>query len=981
MSTGQTRQATPRSEERLRLLIDSIKDFAIYMLDREGRITSWNPGAQRIKGYSEAEVIGRDFSIFYTPEDVRSGKPAQFLGAALAGGRVEDEGWRVRKDGSRFWADVVLSRIDGESGDPIGFVKVTRDLTARKQAEEALRAGEERLRLLIESVRNYAIFMLDPQGIVTSWNPGAERLNGYSAGEIIGQSVSRFYPEEDIRAGKPALELSIAAESGRFEEEGWRVRNDGSQFWASVVLSAIRDGSGKLIGYTNVTWDTERRRVEEGVRYLYEISKLLTSFDDVEDTISAIVGLVAQAIPLRSAIFIREAANGSRSIVWRAEGESAEGLRAARIHARASYGYLVRSDVDLEGDETARPLPRVRTGSQVETASSFILLPLVVERRAIFGALQLEAASRPYELDLVFINAVVNQLAVALDRLGTIEARQVNLETRRAVAELREAQTGAERSWLKTVVDRLPAGVIIGEAPSGKLLLANRQAEQIWGRPLRLGAALDEYGEYRGLHPGDGRPYEPEEWPLSRSIAKGEIVVDEEIDYLHSDGTRGTMLVSSTPIESPDGRIVSGVATFYDITERRHHEKTQHFLAEASAVLGSSLEHGSPVAAAIRLAIPLLADVSFLDEVGEDGEVRRLEVAFADPRHADLADHFRQLASGPGLPTPQATVLQSGKPLLLADLASADLQNTGEGMETLRAAGIRSMIVVPLLARGQMLGALTFARRTPGPRYSPEDLALAQEVARRIALAIDNARLYQHAQRATRTRDDLIAAVSHDLRTPLGTVISTAELLAMSEAPNEKREKWVEALRRSAGWMKRLIDDLVDIARIEAGRFTIQERRCAVGGVLKEALTLMQPLAQQKKLRLEAKVSGAEVDVPCDRDRILRVLSNLIGNAIKFTPEGGSISVTAEQGRGEVRFAVSDNGSGIPATELPHIFERFWQARKTARMGAGLGLAIAQGIVDAHGGRIWAESELGKGSTFFFTLPLDQPGDGSGTNR
>ena len=206
-------------------------------------------------------------------------------------------------------------------------------------------------------------------------------------------------------------------------------------------------------------------------------------------------------------------------------------------------------------------------------------------------------------------------------------------------------------------------------------------------------------------------------------------------------------------------------------------------------------------------------------------------------------------------------------------------------------------------------------------------------------------------------------------------MVTTAELLARSEAPDEKRRRWVESLRKSADAMKHLIEDLLDIARIEAGRLTIEEQRCAVGGLLAEALDLMQPLAQQKRLRLERQLPGGEVYLRCDRPRILRVLSNLIGNSIKFTSEGGAITVRAELADREVRFSVTDTGSGIAADEVPHIFERFWQARKTARLGAGLGLAIAKGIVEAHGGQIWAQSEAGKGSTFFFTLPLGDPED------
>ena len=716
----------------------------------------------------------------------------------------------------------------------------------------------------------------------------------------------------------------------------------------------------------------DQARASLRLRQLYEISKLLTSFENVEETITAIVGRVGQTLPLRSVIFILETVGPPRTIVWKADGESEEGLRAAKAHARGSYSYLVRAGVDLDA-VAARTLPgplRNDVRIEAEDATSFVLLPLVVGHRPIFGALQFETAPRLDELDLVFVNAVVNQLAVALDRQAAIEAKQAKAEARRAAAEVREAHTEAERSWLKTVLDRMPAGVIIGEAPGGELLLANKQAEQIWERPIALGAGTAEYREYRGFHPEDGRAYEPEEWPLVRSIARGEIVTEEEIEYLRSDGTRGTMLVSSAPIEAPDRRIVSGVATFHDITQRKQVERVQRFLAEASAILAASLDYRVTVAAVVRLAVPVLGDVCFLDEIGEDGEVRRLEVVFADRKLRDLAERVRLLAPSPGSQSPQAKVLESGKPLLLAELADSDLQDTPEGEEMLRTAGLQSMIVVPLLARGQNLGVLTFATASSGRRYSSLDLAFAEEIAHRAALAIDNARLYLHATKATGTRDELIAAVSHDLKNPLATIVTTAELLARSEAPDEKRRRWVESLRKSADAMKHLIEDLLDIARIEAGRLTIEEQRCAVGALLAEALDLMQPLAQQKRLRLERQLPGGEVYLRCDRPRILRVLSNLIGNSIKFTSEGGAITVRAELADREVRFSVADTGSGIAADELPHIFERFWQARKTARLGAGLGLAIAKGIVDAHRGQIWADSETGTGSTFFFTLPL-----------
>jgi PAS domain S-box-containing protein len=245
------------------LLVESVQDYAIFVLDSTGHVMSWNPGAQRFKGYTRDEIVGRHFSTFYPPEDIAAGKPDWELEVAEAEGRLEDEGWRVRKDGTRFWANVVITALRDDMGTLVGFAKVTRDLTQRRQVEESLRASEERFRLLVQSVKDYAIFMLDPAGIVTSWNDGAQRIKGYAASEILGRHFSTFFPAEDVAAGKPALELEAAIRQGSVEDEGWRVRKDGTRFWADVVITAIRNPQGELIGFTKVTRDlTERREAE-----------------------------------------------------------------------------------------------------------------------------------------------------------------------------------------------------------------------------------------------------------------------------------------------------------------------------------------------------------------------------------------------------------------------------------------------------------------------------------------------------------------------------------------------------------------------------------------------------------------------------------------------------------------------------------------------------------------------------------------------
>ena len=255
--------ALGQSEERFRLLVEGVKDYAIFMLDPRGHVLTWNAGAERFKGYAAAEIIGQHFSRFYPPDALKAGLPAHELEVAEAIGSFEDEGWRVRKDGTLFWANVVITALRDRSGMLIGFGKVTRDLTQRRDQEESLRRSEERFRLLIEGVSDYAIFMLDVNGLVASWNAGAQRIKGYAAHEIVGRHFSTFYPADVRQSGWPEHELQVAAETGRFVDEGWRIRQDGSSFWASVTITALRDPHGRLLGFAKLTRDlTGQKRVE-----------------------------------------------------------------------------------------------------------------------------------------------------------------------------------------------------------------------------------------------------------------------------------------------------------------------------------------------------------------------------------------------------------------------------------------------------------------------------------------------------------------------------------------------------------------------------------------------------------------------------------------------------------------------------------------------------------------------------------------------
>ena len=271
--------STRMSEQRFQLLIDSVTDYAIYMLDPDGTVVSWNAGARRFKGYEADEIIGRNFSTFFGEQDRAAGFPERALETAAREGRFEAEGWRYRKDGTRFWANAVIDPIRGEDGELLGFAKITRDITERRDAEQELFASEQRFRMLVQGVTDYAIYMLDTQGRVTNWNAGAQAIKGYSADEIIGQHFSRFYTAEDREREEPKRALETALREGKYEKEAERCRKDGTRFFAHVVIDPIYDDSGKHIGFAKITRDITHRRaaqeqLEEARAALFQAQKL-----------------------------------------------------------------------------------------------------------------------------------------------------------------------------------------------------------------------------------------------------------------------------------------------------------------------------------------------------------------------------------------------------------------------------------------------------------------------------------------------------------------------------------------------------------------------------------------------------------------------------------------------------------------------------------------------------------------------------------
>lgn len=451
-------------------------------------------------------------------------------------------------------------------------------------------------------------------------------------------------------------------------------------------------------------------------------------------------------------------------------------------------------------------------------------------------------------------------------------------------------------------------------------------------------------------------------------------VYGSEYRLRRGDGSHATVLDRGYVVRDERSVPIRMIGTMMDVTSRRETEEQKQFLAEVSTVLDESLDYADTMRAVAKLAVPRLADYCLIDETNADGEVRRVAAVHLDPEREKLLlrEEHLPLDSDPRR-HPAVRAILTGQAVLVPDFDDGALSVIGHDEKhrrVLRELGLGSYMVTPMLARGRTLGAITLCSAESGRRYGPLDLALAEEFARRSSLAVDNARLYQHAQDALRARDDVVAVVSHDLRNPLSTLTMGASFLL--QLPVEERARDTRTLERmlgAAGQMNALIRDLLEVSKMEAGRFAVEPVPQDPRALLREATELAESLAGPAGIRVETVVDGDVPDVLADPQRMLQVFSNLVGNAVKFTPGEGTITLTLEADARAVRFTVSDNGPGIPADRLPHIFDRFWQATAVDRRGAGLGLAIVRGIVEAHGGTISVVSESGKGTRFTFTLP------------
>ena len=528
------------------------------------------------------------------------------------------------------------------------------------------------------------------------------------------------------------------------------------------------------------------------------------------------------------------------------------------------------------------------------------------------------------------------------------------------------------------LVDALPTGVFVCEPERGRLVRYNRCAAQLWGREPSL---EDEFSRFDGafrLYTPEGNPLPHERNPVAEVLRTGRAVGDTDVVVERPDGSRITVALTASPLPDAAGKLAGAVGVFREVSERRRGEERERLLLQASTVLGSTLDHQAILHQLVRLALPRYADWCLLEVVEEDGEVGAVAGAHV---HAEREPLVIELAGQAGaLGDAVGGVLRTGEPFLLSIVPrgfAGSVARSSRQLELLTALAPESLIAAPLKARGKVMGFIAFVFAGSGRRYQPADLPLVEGVARRAALAIDNARLYRDSQQANRLKDEFLATLSHELRTPLNAVLGWTQLLLTRQLRGDEVDRALQTIRRNAEAQARLIGDILDVSRIITGKLRLNIAPTDLRAVIDAAVEGVRPAAEAKGLTLIVDSVASPPAMLADPDRLQQVVWNLLSNAVKFTPSGGRVTLRVEADAKTTQVRVSDTGAGIPPRFLSSLFERFRQADgSTTRAygGLGLGLAIVRHLVELHGGSVRGESEgEGRGATFTVTLPVTQP--------
>ncbi|HEY9404448.1 MAG TPA: PAS domain S-box protein [Pyrinomonadaceae bacterium] len=831
-------------------------------------------------------------------------------------------------------------------------------------------SGDGRFLTFAENAAD-AIIIIDAASVIHFVNRAAEKIFGYPVRELLGQHLTLLMPDYLRHVHRAGLERYLETGARHISWSGVELpglHRDGHEIELEISFGELVEQGEKY--FTGIARDiTERKRAARRLAAQHGVTRVLAEAASVREAASKLLETVCENLRWEMGAF------------WCADG--AEGvLRCQEIWQPSQTGYeefaaLTRGMTFARGaglpgriwengepawvaDLTQeRSLPRAEVAAREGVRAAFGF-PVTLGRE-VLGVI--EFFSREVRTSEPELRALMNTIGSQFGQF---------IERKRAEGALSQAEERAHAEYdryrslvnaTSQVVWTTDAGGGVEDIPAWRAMTGQTKEE------------VNGSGWLAAVHPED-RERAAALW---RRAVETCSIYTTEYRVRQRDGRYRDFGVRGVPVIAEDGNLREWVGTLTDVTERKRQEETQRFLVEASALLAASLDYETTLQSVARLSVPFLADLCIVYVVDDDGAIRPIAVTHGGG--AEKVEMVRELErrenQNPDAATGVAKVIRTGQSEVYKEISAPAVGATADDAERFSVArelGLESAMIVPLVARERTLGAITFATAEPGRYYGLSDLALAEDLAGRAALAVDNARLYREAQEANRLKDEFLATLSHELRTPLTSILGWTNLLRSVKFDDVTAARALETIERNARSQKQLVDDLLDASRIITGKLRLDLKPTELKTVVESACEAARPAAQAKGIELDLALDAAVGLVAGDAERLQQVVWNLLSNAVKFTPEGGSIKVRLVRARTQARISVADTGEGIKAEFLPFVFDRFRQAdQTTTRMhgGLGLGLAIVRHLTELHGGTVAVTSEgEGRGATFEVRLPL-----------
>ena len=967
MQRRQAEEQTREQQEWLRVTLASIGD-AVITTDTHGRVTFLNGVAQELTGWTQEDAVAQPLETVFaivneeTRQSVENPVAKVLREGAVVG--LANHTVLLAKDGSERPIDDSAAPILDSSGKMLGVVLIFRDVTEQRRTEREIRKSEARKGAILETALDCVITM-DHLGNVVEYNPAAEQTFGYSREEIIGQELCQFIIPPALRERhRQGLNHFLATGEGpvlgkRLELPA--LRADGTEFPAELAITRLfTDGQPLFTAYLRDI--TQQKRTEELRSLRLAVTHALNEGPSLKDGVSGVLQAVCDNLGWDLGFFWT--VNGDDDVLvcrasWHRSGTTATEFENDSCSRTFGKGQGLpgrvwatnRPEWILDVATNAN-FPRLAAAMKFGLHSAFAC-PVVVGHRTL-GVIEF------------FTKHIREADAGLLETMGTVAGNVAQfIERRQAEEELRQSEHELVDFFENATVGLHWVG------SDGIILRANK-------------AELDMLGysreEYVGRRIAEFHVDEDVICDILKRLKAGEKLDEYPARLRCKDGSIREVLIDSSVLWR-NGEFVHTRCFTRDVTKRKRSERTGRFLADASAALAMIVDFDSTLQKVASLAVPDFADWATVDLVEKDGTLRRVAVAHVDPAKVELAHELhRRFPSDTAAPQGVWNILRTGQPEMIQQVNDDLLVQTIQDQERLgivRELGLKSYVGVPLRVRGKTMGVLTFIAAESGHLYDDTDLAVAQDLADRAAIAIQNAQLYQELREGDQRKDEFLATLAHELRNPLAPIRNGLQVLRLAGSTDETVLEARSMMERQLNQMVRLVDDLLDVSRITRDKLELKKQRVELAAVIQSAVETSRPLIEQASHEFSVTLPAAPIILDADATRLAQVFSNLINNSAKYTEPGGRITLVAELVGNQVAVRVRDNGLGIPAEAMPRLFQMFSQVDRNmerAQGGLGIGLTLVRRLIEMHGGTVEAHSDgPGKGSEFIVRLPIVKP--------